>query len=201
MTDFWQKLLLGLATPLALAAVWWMYRNWALPFAWFVRELSGLSKDVKFIKAELQSNGGGSLKDRVTGIDDKLTVMEGRQRGLIAALPRPTFEADGAFNWTECNVALERLAGVGIQGLIRRRWVSLIHGEDRSDAMDELSRSVADKRNIDISFRIASGIGEPVHVRMEASPIMSRGQPEQIICWTGSLMKVDDRRVEERRGI
>jgi hypothetical protein len=38
-------------------------------------------------------------------------------------------------------------------------------------------------------------------VRMEASPIMSRGQPEQIICWTGSLMKVDDRRVEERRGI
>lgn len=204
-----EKILIGILTSIGIAAIVWSYRNWLLPFALFLRNLATVSGDVRFIKKELLSNGGSSLKDRVTGIDQKLTMIEGRQRGLMSALPRATFETDGEFNWIDCNMALERLTGAGFQHLVRRRWVSLIHTDHRINVMREVSEAVADRRNIDVTFRIADE--HETEVRMEAQPVLDR-QPgaDKLLCWIGSLTKVPlsdfgssvlDRRVEDRRNL
>lgn len=205
MNDIAQKILIGVATSLGIALVVAFYRKVITPSVQFVRRFANLLDDVGLIRAEMITNGGKSLKDRVndigqtvTEIGNSLSLLEARQRGLIASLPRPTFEADSNLNWTEVNHSMERLTGLGLSQLVRKRWYSVIHDDDRSPVITELEHAIRDKRNVGISFRIVTDSGV-VPVRLDAKPTFARASTESIICWTGWITRDEDRRVEERR--
>jgi PAS domain S-box-containing protein len=202
VNDVTQKILIGIVTAIGIAAARHLYLRvdkfyrlkW-LP-SWTV--FTTIGKDVALIKAEVMTNGGGSLKDRVTDMQTSLTVLEARQRGLIAALPRATFETDDEFRWMEGNHAMERLFGLGFTHLSRHGWKSWIHEADRALVMEEIHHAVKDRRGVGTSFRIVTEQGE-CHVHMEATPTLERPKMDRVLCWTGWIAKVDDRRLDERR--
>lgn len=193
-----QKIIVGVVSAVALAALVIAYRKMLLPTVAFLRCLPTVVVDVAFIKSELNTNGGLSLKDRVNDISDSVTLLEARQRGLIAALPRATFETDDQFNWIEGNHALERLTGHGFAHLARKRWVTIIHEDDRASVMEEIAHAVKDRRGLSLNFHISTETVD-MDVHMEAKPTFSKGASDLVLCWTGWIAKSDDRRVDERR--
>lgn len=198
MRDIAVKVLIAVATTVGVAVIYFVNRKFVSPAWKFLQGLPGVASDVGFIKAELMFNGGRSLKDTVVEMSQQLTMVEARQRGLIAALPRPTFETDCVFNWVNVNPAMERLTGVGFADLERKRWVAMVHEDDRVDVMTEIHHAVRDKRGVTVSFRFMVH-GYPTDVRLDAIPVFSRLESDKVNCWSGSLTKVDDRRVEDRR--
>lgn len=198
MNDLTQKILIGVATAIGIAVVLKLYRGVFVPAVSFVRMLSTIGDDVAAIKAEVMTNGGGSLKDEVKSTNQMMARLEARQRGLIAALPRATFETDEEFNWIESNHAMERLTGVGWQQLSWRGWKTLIHEDDRVNVMNEINHAVKDKRGLSLTFQMETDQGA-FDVRLEAMPTFEKPKMDQVLCWTGWIAKVDDRRVDERR--
>lgn len=200
MDDILQKIAIGVGTAAGISLVLWL----APRVVKQSRRVMTLLDDVAFIKKEVQSNHGESLKDHVTKISESIAMVEARQRGLVASMARAMFETDSEFNWTEGNVSVERLTGYGFTHLERRRWLARVHDDDRSDVMHEVQCAVADKRAASIAFRFVPSSGDVVPVRMHADPVFSPVVENKVICWTGSLTKdgpdIDERRsIEERR--
>lgn len=202
MNDISQKILIGVATTIGIVVVTKLavkfYTGVFVPAAAFCRMLSTLGDDVAAIKSEVMTNGGGSLKDEVKATNRMMAKLEARQRGLIAALPRATFETDEEFNWIEGNHAMERLTGVGFTQLSWRGWKSLVHEDDRVSVMSEINHAVKDKRGVGVTFRMKTDQGE-FDVHMEATPTFEKPKMDQVLCWTGWIAKVDDRRIDDRR--
>lgn len=208
MNDLTQKLLIGILTPLALATLYWLGRRVNQKFIKPLTEVAELNKgfatltnDVALIKKEVQSNSGQSLKDLCASTSDTVSVLDARQRGLMATLASAMFEADPNFNWTEGNISLERLTGYGFSRLAHKGWISRIHDDDRNDVMREIAFAVADKRTAAISFRMVTSSDVIVPVRLDASPVFAKSPPDKVLCWSGLLTKEseDRRTIDERR--
>lgn len=196
--DLLHKAIPGIISALVLAVIYWLQRRYGKRTWKFMYGVASLIENVEFIKAELLSNGGRSLKDLVKQNTRDLAIVEARQRGMISAIPRPIFETDCEFNWIDANLSMERMTGQGFSQLAKKRWVSLVHDEDRTAVQAEIAFAVRDRRPAAISFRLTTEDGV-AFVRMDATPVFDRTIPETPICWTGTLTKQDDRRVDERR--
>lgn len=188
------QVVVGVLTALLSATAFWVHRRYLKPLA----ALPKLQADVAKIKAEVQTNGGSSLKDGVNAIRDELAMVDARQRGVLSRASGATFETDSLFNWTDANLAMERLTGVGFARLERLRWISRIHDDDRARVMEEISYAVKDKRAATTSFRFITDAGD-TNVHLEATPVFSRSKPNDVLCWSGIMTPVFDRRQEERR--
>lgn len=207
MNDVARNILGSVGATVLAALIFWAVRNRKAAVVW-VRGVGSIVDDVALIKAEVLTNGGKSLKDKVVAIGDAMSVMEARQRGLISTLARATFETDANFNWTEGNMAVERLTGYGFAHLARRQWKSFVHEDDRPAVMDEIAHAVKDKRAATISFRFVNPQNEEVPVRLEAKPTFSHMNGSEdgpaVIRWFGWLertgpMDADQRVHQDRR--
>lgn len=200
--DVTSKVLAGVLTTGLIGFSVWAYKNWLKPFSnRFLEPLSkieALVNDVSDIKKEVQTNSGSSLKDQVSSVNDNLALLEARQRGLLASLPRAVFETDDQFNWIDVNPAMERLTTRGSRDLELRRWVSYIHEHDRTDVMVEIHHAVQDKRGVSASFRFQTEDGS-IPVSITATPIFSRIVKDTVICWSGHMVLDTDQRKAERR--
>lgn len=208
--DIASKVLVGIAVSIGVGLVYWLKKRWVDPAAKVLRALPTLISDIADIRAEVRPENGPSLKVSVqnnqTALDAvqaSLTIVEAKQRGLVATLARATFETDESFNWVDCNMAMERLTGLGFSHLERKRWVSRIHEEDRADVMQEIAHAVADRRGATATFRFVKTLdgegeggdtAEIIRVRLEATPIFNRAKPDHVICWSGSLSREEERR-------
>lgn len=192
--DVTQKVVVAVLTAIGVAVVFWVHRTYLKPLA----SLPQMQLDLAAIKSEVQVNSGKSLKDQVQATRNEVGLLEARQRGLIASLSRATFETDHKFNWIDTNPAMDRLTGVGFSHLERRRWVSMIHDDDRSAVINEIDYAVQDGRRVSISFRWITDDGE-IPVRLEASPVYSRVPPTAVMNWFGFLVRQDERRNDDRR--
>lgn len=201
--DIVSKIAVGVGVTIGVGLIWWAKRKFFEPAARAFRSLSTLIDDITKIKTAINPEDGGlSLKESVAAIRESLTIVEARQRGLVATLARATFETDESFNWVDCNMAMERLTGVGFSHLERKRWISRIHEDDRGYVMQEIAAAVADKRGATATFRFLKTPSEShsdsvqvVKVRLEATPIFNRNVPDQVICWSGSLSHEEERRL------
>lgn len=194
--DIVVKVSVAVLSAVLIAVIWWAKRKLLQPLIDLYAHLGPLLLDVaelrqlvKAIKAEVETNGGQSLKDKVHRICDTIERIDARQRGLIATQARATFEADPEFNWTLVNRSLEILTTFGLAHLQKRRWVARIHEDDRDDVMDEVHHARRDGRAMSATFRFVTD-GEQktvIAVQLEATPIYSEEHPDKIRIWSGSL--------------
>lgn len=202
MWDVATSVTIAVGTSIASAIVWWVHRKYLRPLAELPAVqvlLVNLGAEVRKIKAEVQANGGKSLKDDVRAIRDDLAILEARQRALVGSSGRATFETDSHFHWRESNKAMERLVCTGGGHLVGRQWMSFIHDDDRGLVRGEIDHAVREKRGAGVSFRLVTDDGL-IYVRLDAEPTFSRTS-DQVLCWFGTMVKNDERRVEERRTV
>lgn len=140
----------GLPTLIAAIGAW---RKWATPrLRPYLRGISSLGDigemqdDIKAIRKEVTTNGGGSLKDAVNRIEVAGRRSAAMLRSHIANIDEAQFDTDASGALTWANETLVRWTGVGLDSLQGRGWRSVIAEADQAYFLAAFDVAVRDGR-------------------------------------------------------
>lgn len=156
---------LAAAAPVIVGAGAWVYAKVLRPARETITQLVGLVPKVDSLYSELSSNGGLSIKDRVTRIDDGLGLLNFRSRITQEESPTAKYECDEHGMCTYVNTAASELFGLEPHEMVGNGWLNAIHPDDRVDQWQHWRRSIDNKvpfetvytvtnRNTDQSYRV-----------------------------------------------
>lgn len=140
---------------------------------------------------ELSFNGGSSIRDAVSRIEQRQLISSERQRSLMQVDARGIFEADlkGNFNWvndtflsiTEIRDPLE---------LKNHGWISFVHPDDREQVSKSWDHAVSDKRRFrcKTSFITKEGNKKPVYMDSH----ILRGKDDEPIGFIGFVTELEN---------
>lgn len=147
----------------------------------------------------MSPNGGGSIKDMVSGQHRAIERVERRVSELGSTLDDlttrvrmghdaygvGTFEASAAGLWTECSPAQCRAMGCSEEEMLGYGWLSFLQPGDRDKVREEWTQCVQDRRVFDIELCFRSATGQDVPGRVVARP--SVGQAGEVRVWHGFI--------------
>jgi PAS domain S-box-containing protein len=133
-----------------------------------------LFDDVDAIKAQLQPNGGESLRDRVEHIAERVDRHEAYNELIINGFERPVINWDPNGQCVKINRAYRELTGFDQDDLRGMNWVNVIHPEDRDDVMNEWRHTLRDQREFSMQFRHRRRGDREIVVLLEARPIIAK---------------------------
>lgn len=112
------------------------------PFIRSFQQLPEIHCKVDMLTKEMSPNGGSSLKDQVTNIDQSLTIVRHHQRILHDADTHPIFECDAAGQCLYANPALALLFGMEREELLGSGWLAALPPTTRMDQWELWQDSV-----------------------------------------------------------
>lgn len=120
-----------------------------------------LNKNVKQILEEVKPNGGKSLKDRVTAIQEQVNKDSNsinkivcRQKWILDNRPEPIFECDTDGNCTWVNEKYCQLLQHDVDYFLGNGWKNGIHCEDLDVVEKEWQKAIKDKRSSTTEYRM-----------------------------------------------
>jgi PAS domain S-box-containing protein len=128
-------------------------------------------RKVKQVLVEVKPNGGSSLADSVKRIESSL--ISSTQWNVIFQnlYNEPMYKSDKNGNCIWINNAYIHLVGAGLEDLKDKRWLSIVHDEDRERVRTESASALADRRTFDSIFRVKNFYnGKIFKVRSVAHP-------------------------------
>lgn len=185
-------LLIGLGT--VLTALW----KYVISPLWrWGKAVSDVHSKVQRIWAELQPNGGSSIRDQLNRQTEILARVETRQviseqidKQVFASLSLGVFRADEHGRITEVNRNYQRMTGRTFEELEGSNWSNCIYPEDRDAIYDEWVACVEEGRQFERQFRFVrpDGLLQSVHGR--ACVLTDRNL--KVIGWFGTVEKQGD---------
>lgn len=97
---------------------------------------------VEHLAAEFSPNGGLSMKDRITNIDNSVRMLKHQRRQDDDCAAKPLFECDANGTCVYANYAMADLLGVDRESLLGRGWLSAIRPDDRLEQWEQWIGSV-----------------------------------------------------------
>lgn len=92
---------------------------------------------------EFSTNGGKSIKDQITRIDDNTRLSELRSKLIATTLiTSGSFECDAHGNWTWANKALADLFGLSLEEMLGNGWLAAVQEHDRMDIWDNWKNAI-----------------------------------------------------------
>lgn len=114
--------------------------------------IAKLEDKIDTLIAEFKPNGGSSIKDALSRIEQRQLFSLARQKSLMQTDPRPIFEADLEGNFIWVNTAFLRLVDVANMDAVKARgWLTFI-----PEVAPDWDLAVQDRR----SFRGEVHVGE-----------------------------------------
>lgn len=149
--------ILTIALPLLWSLVLCLYRGYKA------------YDNVNKIADQFKPNGGTSLKDAITMIQDTLDGLVTSNQVSMNLIPYPLLRADkyGHLEW--CNREFSRVTGLTESEAAGLGWLGVVISDDREHARSEWFSALEDARSIKIEFRLDDG-REAV---LEALPLIS----------------------------
>lgn len=111
----------------------------------------------QIIERELTVNGGGSMKDMVTGIHRKVENIQARERHRDETSHAAIFELRATGGMTFMNLAFRELVNADENDLLYREYISHLHPDDRTRFLRDLQEAIDNKMTLDsnVRFRVA----------------------------------------------
>lgn len=134
-------------------------------------------RKVKQILAEVKPNGGKSLADTIKRIETSLIASIHWNIIFQYLYNEPLFRTDnnGEYEWV--NNSYLTVAGIGLEDVKGKRWLSIVTEEDRHRVRDEWCSCVTDKRVFDLTFQIKNLANDRTYnVRGVAYPNLVGGE-------------------------
>lgn len=135
----------------------------------------------EYIHRELKPNGGGSLRDAVNRIDDRVdTINERQQRAelRLAALnmnaPHGIVETEVNGKCVWVNRTLCRWAGRTVGEFMGAGWLTMIQSRHRDRVAHAWKQAVEDGSELEICFCIQDIDGDVIPVYMLAHPLRDK---------------------------
>lgn len=139
---------------------------------------------IKEILAELRTNGGSSLKDAITRIEEFQVRMGGRVDLVMLAMADAAAvyeaDADGHLHWA--SPAYQRITGRSIAELNGWGWSIVIHDEDADRVRAAWRVAVEERRGFSMNYRMVHLDGDVFKVHSVATPLYIN---DRIIGWSG----------------
>lgn len=149
----------------------WIRRRRTRKKMWveYGEQMTTFSGTLERIEAQLRTNGGGSLKDIVMSIDEKVDHHGAWLRHLDETNPVPIFELDvnGGLRFT--NASFRDLLDAEDGDLHHKNYVARAHPGDRRRLEDEIRQSIENKMPIDSTCRFIIGT-DYLKIRLQAMP-------------------------------
>ncbi len=128
--------------------------------------------------------------------DAKLRASEERYRILTEVAPQISWMADASGQMTFCNKKWIEYTGLTLQQTMKAGALSVVHHDDRKDAIDQWKRAIAANRPFEAEVRLrqASDGAYRWHLA-RAQPLQEpSGKP---LAWFGAAIDIDDRKAVE----
>src|SRR5690606_11050899 len=200
----WTQVALGLSTAIGSFLLWW-YRERFSRIRVFWREvfnglrsLPQLSQDVKGIRYYVGPNGGGSMMDSLTRLENSVGDMRDQLDMVVETMRAENdtdetvayfhSDADGAHRYVSQSYA--RWLGVGKSELLGWNFLNFIAGGDVEAVREHWSVCRAEGRRYQQRYRLVPVIGEPFEVDVMATPIPEGEIPPRR--WVGVIRKVTE---------
>lgn len=137
----------------------------------FINELGDC---VKLVNTELKPNHGSSIKDAISRIDNKISIIDLKNRAYLSHMEVPVIELDsnGNLQWT--NRAGFKLFGKDLSELLNFGWFGCIINEQRDTVEAEILDCIRQKRACSINFKIKTN-KKDMDVTLDVSPIVING--------------------------
>jgi PAS domain-containing protein len=143
-----------------------------------------ISSQLADIKKELTPNGGGSLKDQVSRIEQGQILTELHAKALLDQSSAPTFRCDARGHWIWANRALLKLSDMQAEQIYGNGWINLVIASEREDVHCEWISAVEQGRDFSMTFTIQTAGKPPARVYGQAS-ILRNGA--SVVGYLGSL--------------
>jgi len=134
-----------------------------------------LNKNIKEILEEVKPNGGKSLKDKVSAIQEQVNKDSNlinkivyRQRWLLDNRPEPIFECDTIGNCTWVNEKYCQLLQHDVDYFLGNGWKNGVHSEDLENVEKEWNKAINDKRSSSSEYRVVDREGNIYKVKVVA---------------------------------
>lgn len=145
------------------------------------------------VHRELQTNGGSSIRDAITRIDQRVVITEARSRILYSYLKIAFWEASSNGEIVHASVQLCTVTNRTPEDILGWNWIDIVHVDDRDRVVETWRESISQKRNFKLQFRFVTP--DNIEVPVEAIAYAIRSAAHLIIQYVGvikALNAVDD---------
>lgn len=118
-------------------------------------DLTQIGNKLDFLVKELTPNGGGSMRDAITRIDNMMTVNEQRQRAALTITREALMEVDAQGNCIWANQTYLQLTGRPLDEILGRGWVNTISSVERETVMEEFDNALDEGREFEYEYTIS----------------------------------------------
>ena len=186
----------GLAT--AILAMWGLWSKIIKP--WFkesrdkkeklekaVNYIEKMAEKLSIVSKELQTNGGGSIKDQIKQIANDVKIIRIERDATFYLSKDPMFKADDKGYYVAVNTSLCQLIGVTEGELLGLGWLNYISLEDRDRVWEEWENIIESGKEISTFFTIKNPES------MEMIPVKCRAvinkSEDSVVSIIGSIEK------------
>ena len=186
----------GLAT--AILAMWGLWSKIIKP--WFkesrdkreklekaVTHIEKMAEKLSIVSKELQTNGGGSIKDQIKQIANDVKIIRIERDATFYLSKDPMFKTDDKGHYVAVNTSLCQLIGVTEGELLGLGWLNYISLEDRDRVWEEWENIIESGKEISTFFTIKNPES------MEMIPVKCRAvinrSGDSVISIIGSIEK------------
>jgi len=161
----------------------------------YVRKISSM---VNKVHGQLVPNGGSSLKDAVTRIEERIGRIETFQHASLAITGRAYWLSDSNGYCTYASPRLCERIGAAQEQVMGLGWISFIAQEDRDTCRREWLSATGDMREFHMPYTVISADGVSHKVWGHAVPMASTadGKSDGFIGWieplTASQRNIDN---------
>lgn len=153
----------GLAT--AILAMWGLWSKIIKP--WFkqsrdkreklekaVNYIEKMAEKLSIVSKELQTNGGGSIKDQIKQIANDVKIIRIERDATFYLSKDPMFKTDDKGHYVAVNTSLCQLIGVTEGELLGLGWLNYISLEDKDRVWEEWENIIESGEEISTFFTI-----------------------------------------------
>ena len=186
----------GLAT--AILAMWGLWSKIIKP--WFkesrdkreklekaVNYIEKMAEKLSIVSKELQTNGGGSIKDQIKQIANDVKIIRIERDATFYLSKDPMFKTDDKGYYVAVNTSLCQLIGVTEGELLGLGWLNYISLEDRDRVWEEWENIIESGKEISTFFTIKNPES------MEMIPVKCRAvinkSEDSVVSIIGSIEK------------
>jgi len=133
-----------LAGLMALGFAWPKIWKWVTTV--WIKTLGRNAANIECILAELQPNGGASIKDSLDRIENRLGASEAFQNANLNIQDVAILRANAEGHVTNVNRAWQRLTGLSKDEAKGSGWINSVRPEDRASAFESWVKAVESGR-------------------------------------------------------
>jgi PAS domain S-box-containing protein len=147
-----------------------------------VNKIPAIAGDIVEIKKELYPNGGGSMRDGLDRVENRLVSIEMMQDIYLKDAKHGVFETDSAGKWTEVNRTLCRMLTCTEKELLGNGWMSYID----QDAIDRFHHAFANEIELKLVTKMKTNDDKTMIVSITANPLRSN-MNKKLIGYLGTV--------------